>query len=78
MPTARRQAAEIIRLKEAGVMSTEVANRLGIGRASVCPGAEWMAQRYGIRVVANAVNIGGLDRHYAGQTVPLPVMVAAR
>ncbi len=34
-PTARRQAAEIIRLKEAGVKPSEIAVRLGIGRASV-------------------------------------------
>ena len=34
-PTARRQAAEIIRLKEAGVKPAEIAVRLGIGRASV-------------------------------------------
>ena len=35
VPTARRQADEIIRLKEAGVRPTEIAVRLGIGRASV-------------------------------------------
>ena len=35
MPTVRRQAAEIIRLKEAGVRPSEIASRLGIGRASV-------------------------------------------
>jgi len=34
-PTVRRRALEIIRLKEAGVMPTEIAVRLGIGRASV-------------------------------------------
>ncbi len=34
-PTARRKAAEIIRLKEAGVRPSEIASRLGIGRASV-------------------------------------------
>ena len=34
-PTARRQSAEIIRLKEAGVRPSEIASRLGIGRASV-------------------------------------------
>ena len=34
-PTARRKAAEIIRLKEAGVRPSEIAGRLGIGRASV-------------------------------------------
>ena len=34
-PTARRRADEIIRLKEAGVTPTEIAVRLGIGRASV-------------------------------------------
>jgi DNA invertase Pin-like site-specific DNA recombinase len=35
VPTARRQADEIARLKEAGVSPTEIAIRLGIGRASV-------------------------------------------
>jgi DNA invertase Pin-like site-specific DNA recombinase len=35
VPTARRRAAEIIRLKEQGVTPTEIAARLGIGRASV-------------------------------------------
>jgi DNA invertase Pin-like site-specific DNA recombinase len=35
VPTARRQAAEIIRLKQAGVRPSEIASRLGIGRASV-------------------------------------------
>src|SRR3954465_1298114 len=35
VPTAWRQAAEIIRLKEAGVRPTEIASRLGIGGASV-------------------------------------------
>ena len=35
VPTARRQAIEIIRLKGAGVRPTEIAVRLGIGRASV-------------------------------------------
>ena len=35
MPTARRQADEIIRLKEEGVRPSEIASRLGIGRASV-------------------------------------------
>lgn len=34
-PTARRQAGEIIRLKAEGVRPTEIASRLGIGRASV-------------------------------------------
>ena len=34
-PTVRRQAAEIIRLKEAGVTPTEIAVRMRIGRASV-------------------------------------------
>jgi DNA invertase Pin-like site-specific DNA recombinase len=34
-PTVRRQAAEIIRLKDAGVTPTEIATKLGIGRASV-------------------------------------------
>ena len=35
VPTARRQADEIIRLKAAGVRPSEIAIRLGIGRASV-------------------------------------------
>ena len=35
VPTVRRQAAEIIRLKEAGVRPSEIASRLRIGRASV-------------------------------------------
>ena len=35
VPTARRQSAEIIRLKDAGVRPSEIAVRLGIGRASV-------------------------------------------
>ena len=34
-PTVRRQATEIVRLKDAGVTPTEIATRLGIGRASV-------------------------------------------
>ena len=34
-PTARRKAAEIVRLKAEGVRPTEIAIRLGIGRASV-------------------------------------------
>jgi DNA invertase Pin-like site-specific DNA recombinase len=34
-PTARRRAVEIVRLKEAGVRPSEIASRLGIGRASV-------------------------------------------
>jgi DNA invertase Pin-like site-specific DNA recombinase len=34
-PTVRRRAAEIILLKEAGVTPTEIASRLGIGRASL-------------------------------------------
>jgi DNA invertase Pin-like site-specific DNA recombinase len=35
VPTARRQAAEITRLKEVGVRPSEIAVRLGVGRASV-------------------------------------------
>jgi DNA invertase Pin-like site-specific DNA recombinase len=35
VPTARRQAGEIIRLKAEGVRPSEIAIRLGIGRASV-------------------------------------------
>lgn len=34
-PTARRQAVEIIRLKHEGLGASEIAGRLGIGRASV-------------------------------------------
>jgi len=34
-PTVRRRADEIIRLREAGITPTEIAMRLGIGRASV-------------------------------------------
>jgi DNA invertase Pin-like site-specific DNA recombinase len=34
-PTVRRQADEIMRLRDAGVTPTEIAVRLGIGRASV-------------------------------------------
>ena len=34
-PTVRRRAREIIRLRDAGVTPTEIAMRLGIGRASV-------------------------------------------
>jgi DNA invertase Pin-like site-specific DNA recombinase len=34
-PTVRRQAAEIVRLKEEGVRPSEIASRLEIGRASV-------------------------------------------
>lgn len=35
VPTARRQAAEIARLKSNGLTPSEIASRLGIGRASV-------------------------------------------
>jgi DNA invertase Pin-like site-specific DNA recombinase len=35
VPTARRKSAEIIRLKAEGVSPTEIASKLGIGRASV-------------------------------------------
>ena len=34
-PTVQRRADEIIRLKDSGVTPTEIATRLGIGRASV-------------------------------------------
>jgi DNA invertase Pin-like site-specific DNA recombinase len=34
-PTVRRRTDEIMRLKAAGVTPTEIASRLGIGRASV-------------------------------------------
>ena len=34
-PTVRKQAAEIIRLKETGIRPSEIARRQGIGRASV-------------------------------------------
>ena len=35
VPTARRQAAEVAGLKAEGVRPSEIASRLGIGRASV-------------------------------------------
>jgi DNA invertase Pin-like site-specific DNA recombinase len=35
VPTARRQALEVIRLKEEGVRPSEIASRLGVGRASI-------------------------------------------
>jgi DNA invertase Pin-like site-specific DNA recombinase len=35
VPTARRQTAEIVRLKDEGVKPSEIASRLKIGRASV-------------------------------------------
>ena len=35
VPTARRQAAEVARLKAEGITASEIARRLGIGRASV-------------------------------------------
>ena len=35
VPTARRQAAEVIRLKSEGIRPAEIARKLGIGRASV-------------------------------------------
>jgi DNA invertase Pin-like site-specific DNA recombinase len=35
VPTAKRQSAEIIRLRQEGVRPSEIAVRLGIGRASV-------------------------------------------
>jgi DNA invertase Pin-like site-specific DNA recombinase len=35
VPTVRRQAADILRLKADGVTPTEIARRMGIGRASV-------------------------------------------
>ena len=35
VPTARRQAGEIMRLKSQGVRPAEIASKLGIGRASV-------------------------------------------
>ena len=34
-PTVRRKAAEIVRLRDSGVTPTEIATKLGIGRASV-------------------------------------------
>jgi DNA invertase Pin-like site-specific DNA recombinase len=34
-PTVQRRAAEIIRLRDAGVTPTEIASKMGIGRASV-------------------------------------------
>ena len=35
LPTALRQSAEIVRLKQEGVTPMEIAGKLGIGRASV-------------------------------------------
>ena len=35
VPTVRRQAAEIMRLKAEGVRTAEIARKLGIGRASI-------------------------------------------
>ena len=35
VPTAQRQASEIIRLKSEGVRPSEIARKLGVGRASV-------------------------------------------
>ncbi len=35
VPTVRRQAADILRLKSEGIRPSEIASRLGIGRASV-------------------------------------------
>lgn len=35
VPTAQRQAADVLKLKAEGVRPTEIAKRLGIGRASV-------------------------------------------
>jgi DNA invertase Pin-like site-specific DNA recombinase len=52
VPTARRQAAEIIRLKDAGVTPTEIAVRLGIGRASVYRA---LAERTGVRTIPQGV-----------------------
>ena len=49
-PTVRRRTEEIIRLREAAVMPTEIATRLGIGRASV------------YRILGSS---GGEDRHEA-------------
>ena len=39
VPTVRRQAAEIIRLKEAGVTPSEIASKLGIGTGERVSGA---------------------------------------
>jgi DNA invertase Pin-like site-specific DNA recombinase len=36
VPTVRRQADEIMLLEDAGIRPTEIASRLGIGRAAVC------------------------------------------
>ena len=35
VPTVRRQAGEIIRLRQEGARASEIARKLGIGRASV-------------------------------------------
>jgi DNA invertase Pin-like site-specific DNA recombinase len=48
-PTTRRNVDDIVRLEDAGATATEVATRLGIGRASVYrvladhAGGEWVA-----------------------------------
>ena len=45
VPTVRRQAAEIIRLKEEGVRPSEIASRLGIGQGQCLSGAGRAAER---------------------------------
>ena len=35
VPTAQRQAGEIVRLKSEGIKPSEIARKLGVGRASV-------------------------------------------
>ena len=52
VPTARRQATEIIRLKEAGVRPSEIASRLGIGRASFI--GCWVSRRLAARMQREA------------------------
>ena len=47
VPTARRQAAEVARLKAEGVRPSEIAVKLGIGRASVY---RVLGERYGGRI----------------------------
>ena len=72
VPTARRKADEIIRLKEEGVRPSEIASRLGIGRASVYRvlGAQTAAIRWPITAsVLNTGNMEGTVMHH--RSLPL-------
>ena len=70
VPTVRRKAAEIIRLKEAGVRPSEIASRLGIGRASVYRvlGAQTANDRRSAgpitALVLNTGNMEGIVMHH--------------